>query len=112
MHNTWLIIQREYIERIRTKAFIIMTLLMPVFMASTILVPVFLGDMNMWGWTIDAMTPSGWHRAIRGKTWPAHHPRHQIDHILVTPSVQVAEADVQPETGSDHRPIRARLIVT
>jgi len=46
MHNTWLIIQREYIERIRTKAFIIMTMLMPVFMASTILVPVFLGDMK------------------------------------------------------------------
>ena len=39
MHNTWLIIQREYLERIRTKAFIIMTLLMPVFMASTILIP-------------------------------------------------------------------------
>lgn len=73
---------------------------------------VFLGDMNMWGWTIDAMTSSGWRRAIRGKTWPAHHPRHQIDHILVTPSVQVVGADVQPETGSDHRPIRARLIVT
>ena len=46
MHNTWLIIQRGYIERIRTKAFIIMTMLMPVFMASTILVPVFLGDMK------------------------------------------------------------------
>ena len=49
MHNTWLIIRREYIERIRTKAFIIMTLLMPVFMASTILVPVFLGDMKSGG---------------------------------------------------------------
>jgi ABC-2 type transport system permease protein len=46
MHNTWLIIKREYIERIRTKAFLIMTLLMPVFMASTILVPVFLGDLK------------------------------------------------------------------
>src|SRR5271166_4361605 len=46
MHNTWLIIRREYLERIRSKAFIIMTLLMPVFMASTILVPVFLGDMK------------------------------------------------------------------
>ena len=46
MHNTWLIIRREYLERIRTKAFIIMTLLMPVFMASTILVPAFLSDMK------------------------------------------------------------------
>ena len=46
MHKTWLIIQREYLERIRSKAFIIMTLLMPVFMASTILIPVFLGEMK------------------------------------------------------------------
>ena len=49
MHNTWLIIRREYMERIRTKAFIIMTLLMPVFMASTILVPAFLADMKSGG---------------------------------------------------------------
>ena len=46
MRNTWLVIQREYLERIRSKAFIIMTLLMPVFMASTILVPTFLSDMK------------------------------------------------------------------
>jgi ABC-2 type transport system permease protein len=46
MHNTWLIIRREYLERIRAKAFIIMTLLMPVLMASTILVPTLLSDMK------------------------------------------------------------------
>ena len=46
MHNAWLVIQREYLERIRSKAFVIMTLLMPVFMASTILIPTFLADMK------------------------------------------------------------------
>src|SRR5271165_2454459 len=49
MHNTWLIVRREYLERIRSKAFIIMTLLMPVFMASTILVPAMLSDMKSGG---------------------------------------------------------------
>jgi ABC-2 type transport system permease protein len=49
MHNTWLIIRREYLERIRSKAFIIMTLLMPVFMASTILIPAMLSDMRSGG---------------------------------------------------------------
>ena len=49
MHNTWLIIRREYLERIRSKAFIIMTLLMPVFMASTILIPAMLSDMKSGG---------------------------------------------------------------
>jgi ABC-2 type transport system permease protein len=46
MHNAWLVIQREYLERIRSKAFIIMTLLMPVFLASTILIPALLSNMK------------------------------------------------------------------
>ncbi len=46
MHSTWLVIQREYMERIRSKAFLIMTLLMPVFMASTILIPALLSNMK------------------------------------------------------------------
>src|ERR1039457_4594567 len=49
MHNPWLIIRREYLEPIRSKAFIIMTLLMPVFMASTILIPAMLSDMKSGG---------------------------------------------------------------
>ena len=73
---------------------------------------VLVGDMNMWGWTIDAMTPPGWRRAVRGKTWPAPRPRHQIDHLLVTPSVEVVRGEVLPDQGSDHLPIRARLRVT
>ena len=46
MHNAWLIIQREYLERIRSKAFIIMTLLMPAFMGGTILIPAKLAEMK------------------------------------------------------------------
>jgi endonuclease/exonuclease/phosphatase family metal-dependent hydrolase len=69
----------------------------------------FIGDMNMWGWTIDRMVPPGWRRVVRGKTWPAHRPQHQIDHLLVTPSVEAVWAEVGPDYGSDHRPIRARL---
>src|SRR6516165_3158956 len=46
MHSAWLVIQREYLERIRSKAFIIMTLLMPVFLASTILIPALLSNMK------------------------------------------------------------------
>jgi len=49
MHNTWLIVRREYLERIRSKAFIIMTLLMPVFMASTILIPAMLSGIKSGG---------------------------------------------------------------
>lgn len=39
MRNTFLIIQREYLQRVRTKAFILFTVLMPVFMGAVILGP-------------------------------------------------------------------------
>ena len=71
----------------------------------------FLGDMNMWGWTISALVPVGWRRIARGKTWPAHRPWHQIDHILATPHVEEISADVLPDLGSDHRALRARVRV-
>ena len=68
-----------------------------------------IGDMNMWGWTIDRMVPRGWRRVVRGKTWPAHRPHSQIDHLLVTPSVAPVWGEVGPDLGSDHLPIRARI---
>jgi endonuclease/exonuclease/phosphatase family metal-dependent hydrolase len=70
----------------------------------------FAGDMNMWGWCVDRMVPQGWRRAVRGRTYPAHRPHSQTDHILVTPPVEVMDSEIVPQTTmSDHRPIRARL---
>lgn len=46
MRNTWLIIQREYLERIRTKAFLLSTILMPLFMAGVIVGPAKLASMK------------------------------------------------------------------
>jgi endonuclease/exonuclease/phosphatase family metal-dependent hydrolase len=69
----------------------------------------FAGDMNMWGWCVDRLAPAGWRRAVRGRTYPAHRPHSQTDHILVTPAVEVVEAGVVRQVMSDHRPIRARL---
>lgn len=70
---------------------------------------VLVGDMNMWGWSIDRMVGRGWRRVVKGKTWPAHRPQHQIDHVIVTESVSVLWGEVLDDLGSDHRPIRARL---
>ncbi len=70
---------------------------------------VLLGDMNMWSWCISAMAPRGWTRVGRGRTFPAPYPHSRIDHLVVTPSVEVRSIEVVDERGSDHRPIRARL---
>jgi endonuclease/exonuclease/phosphatase family metal-dependent hydrolase len=69
----------------------------------------FAGDMNMWGWCVDRMVPAGWRRAVRGRTYPSPRPHSQTDHVLVTPVVEVAEAEVVDQVMSDHRPVRARL---
>jgi endonuclease/exonuclease/phosphatase family metal-dependent hydrolase len=70
---------------------------------------VLLGDMNMWGWTISAMAPRGWRRVGRGRTFPTPYAHSRIDHLLVTPEVEVLHTEVVPERGSDHKPVRARI---
>jgi ABC-2 type transport system permease protein len=39
MHNIWLIVQREYLERVRTRSFIVLTLLIPAIMTVMMVLP-------------------------------------------------------------------------
>jgi len=66
------------------------------------------GDCNMWGPVVETALP-GWRRAVRGRTWVAPRPRHQLDHVLVNRPVEVLDATVGADTGSDHLPVRATL---
>src|SRR5579872_2292629 len=67
----------------------------------------FAGDMNLWGPPIHAFLGQ-WRRAVKGKTWPAWRPHSQLDHLLVR-GLSVVASGVWPESGSDHRPVWARL---
>ncbi len=69
---------------------------------------VIVGDFNLWGPAVTAMLP-GWRRAVRGRTWPAHRPHSQIDHVLVRDDIDVVDAAILGEVGSDHRPVRVTL---
>ena len=66
------------------------------------------GDFNFWGPPVGVMM-HGWKRPVRGRTWPAHRPHSQIDHVLVRGGIEVLGGEVLAETPSDHRPIRTRL---
>jgi len=46
---------------------------------------------------------------VRGRTWPAHRPHSQIDHVLVRDDVAVVDGGVLGEVGSDHLPLRVTL---
>jgi endonuclease/exonuclease/phosphatase (EEP) superfamily protein YafD len=69
---------------------------------------VIVGDFNLWGPAVSALLP-GWRRAVRGRTWPAHRPHSQIDHVLVRDDVKVVDTAVLDEVGPDHRPVRVTL---
>jgi endonuclease/exonuclease/phosphatase family metal-dependent hydrolase len=66
------------------------------------------GDMNLWGPAVLALMP-GWHRAVRGATWPSPRAHSQIDHVMLRGPWASALGTVLPVTFSDHRPIRAVL---
>jgi endonuclease/exonuclease/phosphatase family metal-dependent hydrolase len=66
------------------------------------------GDMNLWGPPVTSFFPA-WRRAVTGRTWPAHRPHSQLDHVLITESLQVVAARIGPPSGSDHRPVVVRL---
>ena len=68
------------------------------------------GDFNFWGPGVARLLPE-WTRAVFGRTYPAHRPHSQIDHVLVNAHVEILGGEVLPACGSDHRPVRARLAV-
>ena len=39
MRNTWLVIKREYLERVRQRSFIVLTLLLPAIMIGAFVIP-------------------------------------------------------------------------
>jgi endonuclease/exonuclease/phosphatase family metal-dependent hydrolase len=66
------------------------------------------GDMNLWGPAVSLALP-GWRSAAKGRSWPAHRPHSQLDHVLVTPPVTVTGSEVVRPTESDHCPVRVTL---
>ena len=49
MRNVWTLVQREYLERVRSRSFVIFTLLMPAVMAGIVLIPAKLEEINTGG---------------------------------------------------------------
>ena len=68
------------------------------------------GDCNFWGPPASMCLP-GWRRGVRGRTWPAHRPHSQIDHVFLRGGVQALSGEVLPDSASDHRPVRVKLRV-
>jgi endonuclease/exonuclease/phosphatase family metal-dependent hydrolase len=78
-------------------------------LAATAVPTVIAGDLNM-PWPVTGLAV-GHRPAVRGRTYPAHRPFVQLDHVLVSNGIRAAAGQVLPHAGSDHLPIRACLQV-
>ncbi|WP_306204166.1 endonuclease/exonuclease/phosphatase family protein [Actinoplanes sp. RD1] len=67
------------------------------------------GDLNMCRPTVWLGGP--YRPVLHGRSWPAHRPVAQIDHVLAGPGVTVTGGEVGPAVGSDHLPVRVTLAV-
>jgi endonuclease/exonuclease/phosphatase family metal-dependent hydrolase len=68
---------------------------------------VIVGDLNMPA-PLTGLA-AGYAPAVSGRTFPAHRPLLQLDHILASRRVARCGGEVLPPAGSDHLPVRARL---
>lgn len=65
------------------------------------------GDLNMPG-PVSGLAV-GYSPAVTGRTFPAHRPLVQLDHLLTGRGIAASDGQVLGPVGSDHRPVRARL---
>jgi len=65
------------------------------------------GDLNM-PLPVTGLA-AGYAPAVSGRTYPAHRPLLQLDHILASRPVARCGGEVLPPVGSDHLPVRSRL---
>jgi endonuclease/exonuclease/phosphatase family metal-dependent hydrolase len=68
---------------------------------------VIVGDLNMP--RLATWVAAGYAPTVRGRTFPAHRPVIQLDHLLASPQLTITDATVLGPLGSDHLPIRARV---
>jgi endonuclease/exonuclease/phosphatase family metal-dependent hydrolase len=79
-------------------------------LAGTRIPTVIVGDLNMPG-PVSGLA-AGYSPAVSGRTFPAHRPVIQLDHLLTGPGVTGSKGLVLGPAGSDHLPIRAQLAVS
>jgi endonuclease/exonuclease/phosphatase family metal-dependent hydrolase len=77
-------------------------------LAGSALPTVLAGDLNMP--RPATLVARGYRSVVRGRSFPAGRPLIQLDHMLLSGAVSAAETEVLEPVGSDHLPIRARLI--
>lgn len=74
---------------------------------------VIMGDMNCRGDMLDARLPLNLAGGANNPlaTFPSWRPRHDLDHILVSPALQTGNTEVVDYAMSDHLPLASNIIL-
>lgn len=111
MRNVWLVVKREYLERVRTRAFVIFTLLMPALVGAMVFVPAKLAGSKSGGTrhvvvvVSDASLGEGVRRELQDKSGADEQNRDFADRTNVVATTY--KVDVNTAPGED---LRQRLV--
>ncbi len=86
MKKILLIIQREYLTRVRKKSFVVMTLLGPLLMAALVVLPVYLAENSTSNVNVDVLDETGWF-------FQKFHDQENLHFHYVDKNVEQAKAD-------------------
>jgi len=104
MHNVWLIARREYIERIRTRGFLVTTILIPLFMGGFIFGGAYLGSRTEIGARIAVVSSDT--QLARDLQTELQQPPETRPHAARQPRIAVDAISIDPQ---DAQATRARI---
>ena len=117
MARLWAVIKREYLERVRTKWFIIATLFTPVFFAGVTIVPIWLAAKSVRGVDASRITildasGAGLGSRVRYALTGGLAADTSKTHVMVLDSTQLAPAETAATRAVMNRETRGYLVLT
>ena len=108
MHNAWLIARREYLERIRTRGFLITTLMIPLIMCGFIYGSAFISSNSEPGAHIAVVSSDTQLVLDLQAQLQQQHARHAQPHSATQPSIAVDAINVGPRNEQATRTLLDR----
>ncbi|NOT06620.1 MAG: ABC transporter permease [Gemmatimonadales bacterium] len=112
MHKVWAVIRREFVERVRTRAFILSTLLFPLFMGAMVVLPGYLMSRSTGTRTIAFVDATSDDLGLRMVTalqaarigkGEAARPRYAVTHLRAPNRSMAVRDSLLPMTGKSRR---------
>ena len=101
MHKTWLVLKREYLERVRAKSFLVMTILFPTIMGAILLLPSKMATMKSGGTrrVVVASADPVFAQAVQAQLLKSKDTTYKVELAAVTDAAEEAALRARLESG-------------